>query len=38
MRYYAGPSTIGSQAQHMGLRAVMDAPEGGSQIGVAYDY
>jgi hypothetical protein len=38
LRYDAGPSTIGSQAQHVGLRAVMDAPEGGLQIGVAYDY
>jgi hypothetical protein len=38
MRYYAGPSTIGPQAQHMGIRAVMDAPKGGSQIGAAFYY
>jgi hypothetical protein len=38
MRYYAGPSTLGSQAQHMSIRSVMDAPDGGTQIGVAFDY
>jgi hypothetical protein len=38
MRYYARSSTIESQAGHVSIRAVMDAPEVGSQIGVAFAY
>jgi hypothetical protein len=38
MRYYARSSTIESQAGQVSIRAVMDAPDGGSQIGVAFVY